>query len=289
MGISVEEAQKAIGLWLAECICENHLHDTTDAREKKKEGKNRLFIRPAINRELKSDIRWLNELAGNSDDRYEFISRLKDYILYRKDEYNRGREDSPMGKSLSEHLPWPNWGPIYYPVAPVLCIGCAEGADLVDVPEWHLVTYDTIKCCKCGNQWDPQDDLLPGANLSLNPPDPWCVACCLREAPTVKDALMKERHDQIEKAYDNSKLGTKAETVQEKRRKRREENDDILEEFLAYHASCKECGEDDPKLLNVLPGPNSPRGTLATWRRDSTPETFKKRLKTALIVCQECK
>ena len=290
--ISEQEAKETIKLWLANCICENHYHDTEDAREKKKQGKNRLFLRPAINREMKSDVRWLRELAGKSEDSLEFITRLKDYIIYRKGEYSRTSRISPFGEEFNrpEHPPWPSWGPIYWPVAPVMCSYCTELLGLTEVPDWNLVTYDTIECVKCGNLWDPQDDLLPGANLSLSPSgEPWCVACCLREVPAVKDALAKENRDQIETAYSKSKLGARAETVQEKRRRFRKENDEVLDEFLSLSASCEKCGEDDPKLLEVLPGPDSPKGTLATWRRDYAPNTFKKKLEAALIVCRDCK
>ena len=295
MSISVEEAQKTIVGWVTGggTICENMKHDTGDAGLKK--DTNRLFLRPAINKELKSDLRWLKEIAELVHSPQQYKTRVLDYILYRRLEYARcpaGSEINPYKPypNLTPHYPYPDWGPAYWPFAPILCLECAQSLGLVEIEGWAVVTYPRIICAKCGDYWDPADDLIPGAVLTLEPPDRWCMACCLREVPVIKDELMRRRIERAGDAASEAKDTTvaNASSRRDKRELWRKEIDEALDDFMTDYAVCSHCGEEDAHLLEAVPGPNSPAGTVSMWRRDNSPALFKKKLQTTVVVCKAC-
>lgn len=280
------EHQKAIQDWLETCSCENLKGHTENSSPK------RLFLRPAINQELKSDVRWLKELADSTGDVGTFVAKLRDYIFYHKHEYGRGTERSPMGAPLPEHPPWPSFGPMYFPYGPVLCLDCATKLGLVEAADWGLVTLPELRCEKCSSLWDPLDDLVPGAYLIPYPEkkkDHWCITCCLQHSVGLKDALADKRKEQMSATLAKTKADTSkgAINMQDRRKQHRQANDKYLEDLLT-DSVCAECGEDWPARLTLVPGKSTPPGTISAWRRDNSPDLFRNKIATMIVKCKSC-
>jgi len=241
--LTQKEVREALRDWLEYAACENPGHPLEDSRKHRK----LLYLRPAINDELKSDQYFLKELASKHEDPRAFIRDVEGALIMHRDKYD------------------------YDSRPPILCEKCAEKARLEIHEDYGIATPAPMICSKCGKRWDPWADPAPGSYNIVNG-EALCTSCLLWQRGDVNHA---EQAKNMEKEQNKRKA---------REQSRREENDRIYDAWLMDH-NCIVCGEDDPKKLHAVPGPDSPRGKPYTWKRDNAPDTFREKLRTTQVYC----
>jgi len=249
--LETKTTKKTLRVWLNKCTCENTGHSLDEAKGKK----TYLFLRPAINNDLKPDLRWLQENMSRFSNPEDLIKHIEATIIMKRQAYN------------------------YQPQAPVLCGECAESIGLEIHEEWSIATWPTSRCSKCGSEWNSFDDEVPGAHCVVDNKT-YCIVCYLQHG--LKDGLTtKEMAKNLTKAQSEMKdRKSKAEL-------KRKQNDQILEDWLVEN-SCLDCGETDLAKLVAVPGPKSPPGKVYLWKRDNSSDTFQTKIKTTKIYCKAC-
>jgi len=262
-GITEEQAILALHSWLTQCLCENPEHDTEDAKMQKYD--NKLYLRPAINRELKSDLRWLLDNASYCQSTKEFVSKVRDIIIFNRQEYD-----------YKKHVP-------------ILCEECARSRGFTVDTVWPIVSQPDYRCSKCGNYWRPMDDSVPGAYIELEDGQPICLVCFLKES--LQDEVQKYRQKQLRENMKlinpNKQEESTSLSRKEQRKIWRERNEEILANTL-QEGSCKKCGEAEDSELDIITTEESPKGKVSNWRRDNSPEVFQSKLSTCVIICHDC-
>jgi len=254
--LKAKTVKESLREWLNRCVCENIDHPLEDARQKR----TYLFLRPAINDDLKPDLKWLQENMSKFFNPEDLIRHIEATLIMKRHKYD------------------------YQPHAPFICNECAENIGLEIYEEWGITTQTFSKCFNCGLKWDPFDDKIPGAHCVVDGEN-YCIVCFLRQGLQSDQLSNKETAKKLTKVQ--SEMKDRKTATEVKREQKRELNNLIYEDWLAAN-SCLECGEVELSKLIAIPGRNSPPGKVYLWKRDNSSETFKKKIKTTNVFCKAC-
>ena len=248
--VGTYEAKQVIKDWLKGCTCENYQHPVGEARGKR----SFIFLHPAVNQELKSDLSWLLEAAARAKDAAAFVRSLETLLVWNHSEYN------------------------YLTRPPFICEDCAKAAGLETHEDWSIASWPLLKCSECGTEWDPWADDKAGS-YNIQGGRPICVRCFLKR--NLDPDQSTEIKNELERSAAETGKGRKT-----RDQLRRERNDEIYREWLEKNA-CVECGEDRPDELVAVPGPKSPQGKPYLWRRDDANEAYRTKIKTTVVYCKK--
>jgi len=155
----------------------------------------------------------------------------------------------------------------YQNTAPILCESCARRAGLEINEEYRVIHPAVWICSQCEKSWDPFQDSTRGAGLEIEG-RLLCERC----------ALTALREQDVMRAKTQNKR---------KKKSNRESNTIFQEEYLEGGV-CETCGSNELPALTLQKTGASPAGTIGTWRRDCSSETFEQRIRTCRIICQKC-
>lgn len=160
----------------------------------------------------------------------------------------------------------------YTSTAPIICKSCAEKAGLIVHEDYRAATNKVLTCSQCQKVYDPFNDHKIGAMFEIDG-EILCDECA--------EQIISE---QIGLALENSPK----DRFKQVRQSDRVVNSEILADYLT-NKQCNMCGETDIGLLELVKTDKSPDRSISQWKRDCTPETFRERLSTCLIICRGCR